>query len=37
MMDSSAMMSAMLLRIASRTFCRWRKRSLALRSLRWPD
>src|SRR6266850_2639732 len=37
MIDSSAMMSAMLLRIASRTFWRWRKRSPALRSLRCPD
>src|SRR5581483_10478991 len=37
MIDSSAMMSAMLLRIASRTFWRWRRRSPALRSLRWPE
>src|SRR5262245_10536877 len=37
MIDSSAVMSAMLLRIASRTFWRWRKRSPALRSLRWAE
>src|ERR1044071_241175 len=37
MVDSSAMMATMLLRIPSLTFWRWRRRSPALRSLRWPE
>src|SRR5687768_6915161 len=37
MMDSSAMISAILFLIASRTFCRCRSRSPALRSLRCPE